>query len=259
MLYRLLIFLYILLSPTFQVMADAAGPMSTRTIYMTSLEWPPYSGEKLNHQGASVAVAKSLFEDMGYELVVDFYPWSKAIKLGLDPSSKYVGYFPEYYAQSLDKKCNFSDSMGFSPLGFAHLKNSYVKWDTLDDIAKLSAIGTVKDYVNSRELDARIGNGNIKAIEAQDDMSNIKKLLSGELPLIVIDQHVLGFLLEELENNNKQHSIANSSIVFNEKLLEEKKLYLCFKKTKNAKMARDTFNQGIEKVNMRSFFNESLR
>ncbi|WP_274053276.1 hypothetical protein [Thalassomonas haliotis] len=85
------------------------------TVYLASLSWPPYAREQLKQQGASVAVARAAFKAMGHELVVDFYPWSRAVKLAADPNAKYAGYFPEYrYATSLFE---FSDAMGQGPLG----------------------------------------------------------------------------------------------------------------------------------------------
>ncbi len=76
----------------------------------------------------------------------------------------------------------------------------------------------------------------------------------------MIDKHVLSYLLDELSESSKHsHTTMKDTIVFNDKLLDEKRLYLCFKNTKDAKLAKDIFNKGIEKVNMRAFFNESLR
>lgn len=66
------------------------------TVYLTSLEWPPYSSAELPNQGASIAVAKAAFAAMGYQLEVEFYPWSRAVALATR-DKKYAGYFPEYW------------------------------------------------------------------------------------------------------------------------------------------------------------------
>ncbi|CAM3604340.1 hypothetical protein VIAQ111709_03000 [Vibrio aquimaris] len=34
---------------------------------MTSLDWPPYSGENLRENGYSIAIAREAFSAMGYE------------------------------------------------------------------------------------------------------------------------------------------------------------------------------------------------
>lgn len=225
------------------------------TVYLTSLEWPPYAGKQLHEQGASVMAAKRVFAAMGYELKVDFFPWSRAIELGLDRDSKYLGYFPEYYDASLESKCAFSEVLGFSPLGFAQRKDAPVDWDSLDDIEKLPAIGVVRNYVNTAELDKRIFKGTIRTDEANSDLANIKKLNAKRVPLIVIDQHVFDYLLA---HDPSLKDMADN-LEFNPKLLEDKHLFVCFKTSVAAKRMVDLFNQGMHQMNMKAFFRDSLR
>ena len=222
---------------------------------MTSLLWPPYSGENLPQQGVTVAATQAIFKAMGYELVVDFYPWSRAIKLGLDSDSKYLGYLPEYYSQELDKTCHFSESVGTGPLGFAQLKSKPIKWNTLEDIAQLPRVGIVQDYVNTQEFDQKIRDGSIKGDVSTSDLMNLKKLAAGRIPLVVIDKYVLAYLLA----NTSELKDVKTQIEFNDKILEDKYLYLCFKDTPQAKKMKDLFDKGAHRVDMKSFFEESLR
>ncbi len=227
----------------------------SNTVYMTSLVWPPYSGESLPQQGVTVAATQAIFKAMGYHLVVDFYPWSRAVKLGLDKNTKYLGYLPEYYSKELDKVCHFSESVGSGPLGFAQLKSKPVKWDTLEDIAQLSRVGIVQDYVNTQEFDQRIKDGSIKGDVSTSDLVNLKKLAANRIPLVVIDKYVLEYLL----NNTPELQDMKTEIEFNEKILEDKYLYLCFKDTPQAKEMKDLFDKSAHRVDMKSFFKESLR
>ncbi|MDX1269724.1 MAG: hypothetical protein R3311_20295, partial [Oceanisphaera sp.] len=64
------------------------------TLYLASLEWPPYSGPDLPAQGVSVAIVRAAIEAMGHELVVEFFPWSRAVSMGRN-TEQYTGYFPE--------------------------------------------------------------------------------------------------------------------------------------------------------------------
>ena len=97
-----------------------------KTVYLTSLDWPPYSSKALDQQGASVAVAKEAFKAMGYQLKVDFFPWSRSVALAKDSGSKYSGYFPEYYSDDTAKDFVYSDAMGSGPLGFAERKDNSI-------------------------------------------------------------------------------------------------------------------------------------
>lgn len=225
-----------------------------KVVYFTSLDWPPYSGADLPHQGRTIQRATQIFAAMGYTLKVDFFPWSRAVKLGLADNSKYIGYLPEYYDDSLTQDCTFSEPIGFSPLGFAQLKSAPIQWQTLDDIAKLTKVGVVRDYINTKELDAKIATGEIKGDIASSDVENIKKLGGKRIPAIVIDESVLNYWL----NHEPELSQLKNKIEFNSRLLEKKSLYLCFKKDEQGQKMLKTFNHGLNKQQMKSFMRQSL-
>lgn len=225
-----------------------------KVVHMTSLEWPPYTGANLPDQGETIKQATHIFASMGYTLKVDFYPWARAVKLGLDKRSKYLGYFPEYFDQSLTSQCSFSEPVGFSPLGFAQLVSHPVEWANLNDIAQLKAVGVVRDYVNSPDLDNRIASGNINADLAVSDVENIKKLGGKRVPLIVIDAFVLKYWLE----HDPQLAPLKNKIIMHERLLDKKSLYLCFKKDAHGQALLKIFNEGLNKQRMKSFIRESL-
>lgn len=246
-----MVFRSIVLFCLFSIHANA----DSKTVYLASLEWPPYTGEKLNHQGASVAVAKSMFKVMGYNLVVDYMPWTDAIKKGSDPDSKYMGFFPVYESKVRDKQCHYSEPIGFSPLGFAQLNSFQIPLGSMDDLSKVAPIGVVKDYFNSEEFDHRARLGEILTLEAKTDVQNLKRLGEGEIPLAVIDRHVMDYLLDTDDSLIRYQN----QIGFNDMLLEEKRLFICFKKTKKAISTLEIFNRGVDKINMRQFFKESLR
>jgi polar amino acid transport system substrate-binding protein len=237
-----------LLAPIFSYAQD-------KTIHLTSLEWPPYSGADLAHQGQTIKRATEIFATMGYTLKVDFFPWARAVKLGLNETSKYMGYLPEYFDDSLTQKCFFSEPIGFSPLGFAQLKTAPVKWKNLDDIATLAKVGVVRDYINTAELDARIASGNINGDVSISDVANIKKLGGKRIPLIVIDERVLNYWL----THDAELKQFKDKIEFNPKLLDKKNLYLCFKKNDQGRQFLKIFNDGLNRLKMKSFMRESLK
>ena len=193
----------------------------SKTVHLTSLGWPPYSGKELPNNGPSIEVAKAAFKAMGYELVVDFYPWSRAVSLAKDTGSKYAGYFPEYYSDDVAKEFHYSGAMGNGPLGFAQQTAKPIKWATLNDIGKLN-VGVVQDYVNTTEFDARVADGRIKAKAVTSDSTNLVKLANGRLDLAVVDRNVMNYLKK---TDGRLKSVADK-IDFNSKLLEDKKLYI---------------------------------
>lgn len=223
-----------------------------KVVSMTSLEWPPYSGKALPHEGKTIAVARQIFQSMGYDLQVTYYPWVRAVSLGLDENSGYSGYFPEYYDVNLENHCLFSEPIGFSPLGFAQLKSNPISWHHLDDIIQLDRVGVVRDYVNSPEFDAQVAKGNIKVDEAISDVENIKKLGAKRVSTIVIDKYVLEYWLM----HDPQLAYLQESIEMNSHLLDKKNLYLCFQKNEKGQQLLEMFNEGLMKLNMKTFMRD---
>ena len=215
------------------------------TVYLTSLAWPPYSDASLPDNGASIAVAKAAFKAMGHELEVDFFPWTRAVKLAEKPDSKYAGYFPEYFYES--DVFSFSEPMGEGPLGFVESIAKPINWSNYDDLKQYS-IGVVQDYVNTEELDKRIASGEIKAPTVTSDDKNLLKVAAGRVDAAVIDANVFNYLV----NNNQSVAKVADKLQMNSKLMVKKKLYVAFKNTPEGKRWLDIFNQGLEKVDVES-------
>lgn len=220
----------------------ASAPIHADTLYLTSLEWPPYSSANMPSQGASVAVAKAAIESMGHELVVEFFPWSRAMVLATN-NPKYGGYFPEYYYESEDFV--FSDSMGKGPLGFVENVDNPVEWSSLDDLTSVQ-IGVVQDYINTEALDQMIADGQISVQTVRSDAQNVLKVASGRVDMAVIDSNVLSYLLE----NDSSVAMAIGKVQMNDTLLVEKNLYIAFKNNAEGLKWRDIFNQGLTRIDV---------
>lgn len=220
------------------------------TVKLTSLEWPPYSGQDLPNQGASIAVAKAAFDAMGHTLEVDFFPWSRAVALAKGDHS-YVGYFPEYLYESQDFV--FSDPMGKGPLGFVEQSSNSIQWESLDDL-KNYQIGVVQDYVNTAELDAMIASGEIDASSVTSDAQNVLKVAAGRVDLAVVDSNVLDFLLA----NDSRVSNVKGKVQMNDKLLVTKDLYIAFKNSPAGQKWKKVFDEGLKKIDVQSIMSSNM-
>lgn len=209
---------------------------------VTSLDWAPYTNEKLPAQGASSAVVTEAFKASGNTVKIEFYPWSRAVNMAKTDKA-YVAYFPEYYSKSLEADFLYSDPIGVGPLVFIERKSAPVQWDSYDSL-KNKKIGVVKDYVNTDELDAKIASKALTAEIALDDSKNLLKLAAGRVDVAVIDVNVFNYLVK---NDARVKTIADQLQV-NNKTLEDKKLYVCFKKSPEGEKARKEFNQGLKKI-----------
>jgi len=225
--------------------------VQAETIYLASLSWPPYAGEQLAQQGASVAVARAAFKAMGHELVVDFYPWSRAVKLAADPNSKYAGYFPEYLYET--GQFEFSDAMGEGPLGLVEKNRFPLNWSKIEDLQKYQ-LGVVQDYVNTTEIDLLIAKKVLKVQEAISDELNIKKVSAGRIDGAIMDVNVFRYLLRQ----QAQHKTLKEPLQINDKLLAMKRLYVAFNKHDDSSQWLTIYNQGLAKIDaqkiMASYF-----
>lgn len=215
---------------------------------MTSLDWPPYSGESLAENGFSVEIARAAFAAMGYELVVEFKPWVRTVALA-SKTKQYAGYFPEYYFNTNDFV--FSDPIGSGPLGLVENVKWPISWSHLDDLQALK-IGVVQGYVNTEKFDQMVADGLIQVEASANDTLNIHKVAKGRIDAAVIDANVLDYLI----GIDPREEMLSKMVRMNSRLLESKLLYLAFKNTPEGNNWRVIFNQGLEKIDVETILEQ---
>lgn len=231
----------------------ALAQSDQKTLRLSSLEWPPYAGPALQGQGASVVVAKEAFKAMGYALEVDFFPWSQAVSKAKS-DAQYQGYFPEYWSDEVNANFHCVGSIGEGPLAFAQRKDKPIAWKSLDDLAKLP-IGVVQDYVNTDEFDKRVAQKRLMVDVSLTDTSNLLKLELNRIDLAVIDSNVFEYLRQSIPQLKR----AQGSLELNPKILEVKKLYICFKKNPQGVRLGKILSEGLRKINVNALMRQNLK
>lgn len=227
---------------------SAAG----KPVKLATLEWPPYVSGSLPGQGAAVVVARAAFAAMGYELSIEVLPWSRAVNAGKS-DDRFVGYFPEYDSAAFRSVCIASEPLGYGPLGLAQTKDRPIAWTNLNDL-KRYRIGVVQDYVNVAELDASISSGTQKHDIAPDDSKNLLKLANDRVDAAVIDINVFNYLLRK----DLALKPYTDKISMNSKMLEDKPLYICFRKGESGQHMAKLFNQGLKKIDIKAIMSNYL-
>lgn len=218
------------------VVLGTTGAAAADQVRLTSLEWPPYSGESLPGGGTFFQSVETALAAVGDDVAVDFFPWNRAVRLGL-AGEDYVGYGPEYFAE--DYECEWSDPIGNSPVGFVQNVDTPIAWETVSDLTAYT-IGVVQGYVNDgAEFDAMIASGALTVDAVADDLANVRKVAAGRIDAAVIDRNVLDFLVSEVEPDLAGH------VAMNDHLLVVHDLYVCFAPTESGRAARDHFNEGL--------------
>jgi len=235
------------------VLATPALPAPAGTVIrLASLEWPPFAGAALPDQGAHAALVRAALAAAGDTLEVEFFPWQRAVDTGLHQAG-YAGYFPEYYSEDLKSTCLFSAPAGSSPLGLVERVTAPVSWTTLADL-KGKVIGTVEGYVNTESFDRAAAAGELTIESAKDDLTNLRKVGHGRIPLAVIDANVLAYTLAH------EPSLAplKGQLQFNARPLEAKQLYICFRKDGVGEAAKLAFDAGLAQVDAQKLLEQAL-
>ncbi len=221
-------------------------------IKFTSLEWPPFSGKSLKQEGAFIAVVRAAYEAMGYKIEVTFLPWIHAQQAVKD-SDEYAGYLPAYESKERRFNSIISEPIETSPIGFAQHKEAKISWSKLDDLKKYR-IGIVSGYVNSVEFDKMVEKRELKTEEYIDDATALRRLAMKRLDLVVIDRNVMNHILKYDETLKSE--AANLS--FNKKIIEDKKLYIAFRKDKKGMKMNEILKEGLKKVDVNGIINEYI-
>lgn len=240
-------FLLSLFLTTVMASAKETETKKKETLYFTSLEWPPYLSSTLPDNGLGIAVVKEAFKKEGYEIQIDFYPWTRCLKL-VETTSKYTGVLLGYKDSEREKLFLFSEKVMGSPVGFAERKDHIIKWHNLTDL-KTQTFGIVQDYVNTTEIDSAIAAKSIQAETAVSDSLNLVKLANKRMDLAVIDSNTFDYLMATDSNVSKYQS----SLQMNKKIFEDKGLYALFRKDDDGKKWLTIFNAGLKKINVAEF------
>lgn len=212
--------------------------LAGETWKVTSLDWQPFSGTGLPEGGAGVAVLRAALKAEGIDLVVEFYPWTRAIETAKDPA--YAGFYPSWPEDVGDGFVK-SPVLFKSPVGFVEPKSAPLVWSKLDDL-KGKTIGTVQDYGNTPEFMKLIKSGTIKTQVVVDDITNIKKVAGGRIDGAFIDLANLQYFLK-----NDAKDLA-AQVQANAKVIDTKDLVLGINAKFANKNAVEVLKRGIAKI-----------
>lgn len=224
----------------------ASGPSQAqdKSAHISTLDWPPYTGNKLPLGGATTEVIRAAFAQVGNDIKVSYRPWKRAIDMAAKGTEDVIAYFPGYHCKHRDGFVA-SEPIGNGPLGFAEHSDAPISWKSLDSIGEQQLkIGTVLGYANTDEFDKKVGTGWILAVTSNDDITNLKKLMRKRIDAAVIDK----FVLEYLKATNPSLKKGREKLKFNARPLEDKTLYLCFRADETGQAMLKAFNAGLAKI-----------
>lgn len=194
-------------------------PTSTlaETWKITSLEWPPYSGQSLEGGGTAVMALRTLLRKKDIDLVVEFYPWKRAKSYARD--SDYVGYFPAW-PQGIDEGFVASPTIQKSEVGILYLEGNAPVWGDVHSLFEKYKVGLINTYSYPENIQNAYNSYKQNTDFSPDEESLIKMLTVGRMDVAITDPKVMLY---------HANLMGISNIKVSEKIFEKIPLLLSFR------------------------------
>jgi polar amino acid transport system substrate-binding protein len=184
---------------------------------ITSLNWEPYSGAELSHQGNSIQKLKTILASNGITLLVEFYPWKRAQDLA--KTKDYIGYFPAWPEEVMEG-FEASPPVDWSQIAVLKNRTSSLEFKTIDDLFKNYKVGIIKTYVYPAEINSAMLKYPQNVDDTPNEISLVKKLSKGRNQAAITDPNVMNYIAEK-------EGLANIETV---KILMKKELVISLRK-----------------------------
>jgi len=217
----------------------AAAAADTRRVTIATLTaYPPYSGEKLPHQGVSTQIVRAAFERAGYAPEVTVMPWPRALEMV--KQGKYDALANVWHREHRTEFFHYADVLATNRLVFVKQNGADFTYDTLNDL-KGKTIGIVRDY----NYPDSFVNANFFHREAFDSLrDSLAMAARGRVDLAVGDSLVVQHII----NTEMPPDLANR-LELTEGALSEDPMHLAVsRKIPNHAEIVDRFNAALAEM-----------
>ncbi|KZN37389.1 hypothetical protein N480_14875 [Pseudoalteromonas luteoviolacea S2607] len=215
--------------------------VSAQTLTIAIGEYPPYSGEKLKHQGLVPQVIRAAFAKHNIRVQFHFMPWARSFmeaKKGYYDAAAFwycTDARQEYFACST---ALYEESAVF----FIKKNNPVPLWNNLEELEKYR-IGATRGYSYTNEFWQMANSGDLDVNIMTRDEQNFSMLLKGRIDLFPIGLLPGMYMLEHSYPEEK------SALTFLPKPLLTGTLHLLFLKNNPTTMRLlSIFNDGLDKI-----------
>jgi polar amino acid transport system substrate-binding protein len=165
---------------------------SATELKITASTWPPYVSAQLYHNGVAAVLTEEALKRAGYTSTTTIEPWPAALEATL--AGTYDVITSLWLTAERSEQLNFSEPLMTNYIIFVIRDDSGIVFNDRSDLDG-RRIGIVTDYAYSEEPYDTTGLEISAAGSVQD---NIRKLLAGELDLVVADGRVAAYEINQL-------------------------------------------------------------
>jgi len=228
---------FMMLLFVFLVLVPAQRGIAKDKIVLNTMESAPYQSESLKDGGFLVRLSKEAFKRTGYDLIVVFVPWKRAM---VEAKNGIVdGVMGAWYNKERTEFFSYTDWIGESTLTFIKRKEDLIEFESLQDL-KGYHIGIVDGYTYTEAFDkaAFLNKQMVHSTEL-----NVRMLFKKRVDLIPDVEQVVQYIVKSKFNHE---SIKLESVG---KPLKIHKIFnLISKKNPKYKKITQDFNQGLKLV-----------
>jgi polar amino acid transport system substrate-binding protein len=174
--------------------AKAADP--PLTVSLAAHEYPPLIGQNLPFGGLLTRIVNESFAATGAKTAIEFVPNNRAISgvmMGI-----YDGSYGWAHAPDRDQKLMYSSNAIYTfRMVFFQRRGQEYPWQSLSDLRSARIGATLGDHY-SNEFSALEAAGKLHVDYANDDASNMKKLILGRIDLLPMEETSGQFLINEI-------------------------------------------------------------
>ena len=171
---------------------------AAETLRLSTGELPPYATHERADDGMALNIVRKAFANVGIAVQYTFKPWTRSLE------EARAGHFDgtAYWGKSPTRDVGFliSDNVLTEQWVFLYRQRpggaKPFDWETLADL-KGQRIAAVQSYTYTPEFWAMQKSGALKVEVAQDDLSNLRRLVAGRVDVAVIERNVACYLMKE--------------------------------------------------------------
>ena len=170
---------------------------AAETLRLSTGELPPYATRERADDGIALNIVRKAFANAGYAVQYTFKPWTRSLeeaRAGLFDGTAYWGKSPERDVGFL-----ISDNVMTEQWIFMYRDRPGAQafdWENLADL-KGQRIAVVQSYTYTPEFWALQKSGVLTVEVAQDDLSNLRRMVAGRVDVTVIERNVACYLMKE--------------------------------------------------------------
>ena len=240
---------YVVLIILFIILTIPIGGNASQTVRFATINWEPYTGEKLTHHGFFSQLVAESFSRVGVGVEFHYRPWARAIMETRE--GRYDGLMVVYWKKDRAGYLEFSDVVWKVKEEFICLASTPVAFDGTPASLQNHKIGVLNQSLQAQELEE----AGINIHPVSDQVQNVQLLEIGRIDAVLIPRSIFFYHWEKLVGQKDRPRVTVLTPPY--KIYD---MYVAFSKQRPGfKRLRDEFNRGLRILRQDGGFDRILK